>query len=125
MDLLSKFVRPCYWRSRRGGLPVSACYGRLARKAGGVPTRPTGKFPTGSRDCQYRRPRRRAGRAGGLVEDKNLRIAHRERGWRKGVHIDLELIDAAIEAAVWEELNKDRERPPEPPSPERFDALTG
>jgi hypothetical protein len=63
----------------------------------------------------------------GYVEDKKTYALHIAERWlaAKGLRIDLELIDAAIEAAVWEELNKDRERPPEPPSPERFDALTG
>lgn len=63
----------------------------------------------------------------GYVEDKKTYALHIAERWlaAKGLRIDLELIDAAIEAAVWEELNKDRERPPELPSPERFDALTG
>jgi len=49
----------------------------------------------------------------GYVEDKKAYALHVAERWlaAKGVHIDLELIDAAIEAAVWEELNKDRERP--------------
>ena len=49
----------------------------------------------------------------GYIENKKDYALHIAERWlaAKGLRIDLELIDAAIEAAVWEELNKDRERP--------------
>lgn len=52
----------------------------------------------------------------GLVKDKKAYALNIAEKWlaTKNINIDLHLIDAAIEAAVWQEINKDADKTAKP-----------